>query len=43
MAESKATRYGGRLDVYYEHRQLHFEYDDGRRVQIEEITEYDDI
>ena len=43
LAESKATRYGGKLDVYYEYGQLHFQYDDGRWAQLEETTECDDI
>ena len=43
MAETKATGYGGRLDVYYEYGQLHFQYDDGRWAQLEEVAECDDI
>jgi len=43
MAESKATGYGGRLDVYYEYGQLHFQHDDGRWTQLDEIAECDDI
>ena len=42
MAESKATGYGGRLDVYQEYGQLHFQYDDGHWTQLDEIAECDD-
>jgi hypothetical protein len=38
MSESKATGYGGRLDVYYEYGQFHFQYDDGRWAQLEEVS-----
>jgi len=39
LAESKITRYGARLDAYYEYGQLHFQYKDGRWVQLEEVAE----
>ena len=41
LAETNSTRYGGRLDVHYEHGQIHFQFDDGRWVQIEEVDKCD--
>ncbi len=43
LLESKSTGYGGRLDVYYEYDKLHFQYDDGRWVQLHEIAACNDI
>lgn len=42
-AETRSTGYGGRLDVYYEYGQLHFQYDDGRWTQLKEVAGCDDI
>ncbi len=42
-AESRSTRYGSRLDVYFEYGQLHFRYEDGRWVQLEEIADCREI
>ncbi len=39
LAESKGTRYGGRLDVYFEYGKIHFRFADLRWAQIEEIDE----
>ena len=41
LADSKSTRYGFRLDVFYEYGRIHFQFADGRWVQIEEIDECD--
>jgi hypothetical protein len=41
--ESKATGYGGRLDVYYEYDKLHFQRGDGHWIQLEEIAKCNDI
>lgn len=43
LVQRKAARYGVRLDFYYEYGQLHFQYDDGRWVQLEELAECDDV
>ena len=38
LAEAKGTRYGGRLDVYFEYGQMHFQFADLRWTQVEEIN-----
>jgi len=42
LVQRKAARYGVRLDVFFEYGQLHFQYDDGRWVQFEEIADCDE-
>lgn len=43
MMESRSTGYGGRLDVYYEYDKLHFRFDDGHWIQLQEIDGCNDI
>lgn len=43
LSESKPTGYGGRLDIYFEYGQFHFQHRDGHWVQFNEIGECDYI
>lgn len=42
LVQRKATRYGVRLDIYYEYGLLNFQNDDGQWTQLEEISECED-